>query len=140
MVLVDTSIWSLALRRRPDVLDSEQRALLEEWRHLVRRGSAVLIGPIRQEVLSGIRSEAQFESIREALGSFGYLEIVALDYDEAARLFNTCRSNGITATAIDLLICTVARRYDVPIFTTDPDFDHLAPHAALRLHRDSLGF
>ena len=135
MVLVDTSIWSLALRRRRGDLNAEEQRLVREWEDLVRSGSAVLVGPIRQEVLSGIRSREVFAELQVALGSFGYLEIVPLDYDEAARLFNECRSKSITSTPIDLLICVVAKRYDIPIFSTDPDFTYIAPHADLRLHQ-----
>lgn len=135
MVLVDTSVWSLALRRRRGDLHAEEQRLVREWEDLVRSGTAVLVGPIRQEVLSGIRSPEAFANLQEALGSFGYLEIVPLDYDEAAQLFNRLRSKGITSTPIDLLICVVARRHDIPIFSTDPDFTYIAPHAGLRLHQ-----
>ena len=64
IVLVDTTIWSLALRRRPQALNEHERLLVEEWVRLVRLGQAVLIGPIRQEVLSGIRSPVAFTEIQ----------------------------------------------------------------------------
>ncbi len=134
IVLIDTTIWSLALRRRPQSLNDQERLLVEEWIRLVRSGEAVLIGPIRQEILSGIRSEASFSRIQESLGDFRYLEIFPSDYDQAARFFNVCRAHGITGTAVDLLICAVAHRFDVPIFTTDADFQHYAPHVEIRLH------
>lgn len=134
IVLVDTTIWSLALRRRPQSLNDQESLLVEEWARLVRSGEAVLIGPIRQEILSGIRSEGSFIAIQESLGDFRYLEIIPSDYDQAARFFNLCRSHGITGTAVDLLICAVAHRCDVPIFTTDADFQYYAPHVEIRLH------
>ena len=134
IVLVDTTIWSLALRRRPQSLNDQEHLLVEEWARLVRSGEAVLIGPIRQEILSGIRSDRSFTAIQESLGDFRYLEIYPSDYDQAARFFNVCRANGITGTAVDLLICAVAHRCDVSIFTTDADFRHYAPHVEIRLH------
>jgi len=134
IVLVDTTIWSLALRRRRRTLSAGERLLVDEWKRLVRSGEAVLIGPIRQEILSGIRDEESFASIRESLGDFRYLEIVPFDYDQAARFFNVCRTQGISGTAIDLLICAVAHRHDVPIFTTDLDFSRYAPQLEVRLH------
>ncbi len=137
IVLVDTTIWSLALRRRPQSLNAQERLLVEEWARLVRSGEAVLIGPIRQEILSGIRSERSFTAIQESLGDFRYLEIIPPDYDRAARFFNVCRAHGITGTAGDLLICAVAHRFDVPIFTTEADFRHYAPHVEIRLHEPS---
>ncbi len=134
IVLVDTTIWSLALRRRPGVLGSGERLLVEEWVRLVRSGEAVLIGPIRQEILSGIRSQRSFDAIQESLGDFRYVEILATDYDQAACFFNRCRSHGIAGTAVDLLICAVAHRVDIPVFTTDGDFRRYAPHVGIRLH------
>lgn len=134
MILIDTTIWSLALRRRHVDLSDRERGLVAEWARLVRRGEAALIGPIRQEVLSGIRDETAFTAIRESLGDFRYLEILAGDYDTAAIFSNRCRSRGISATAIDLLICAVSHRYELPIFTTDPDFGHCAPHIGIELH------
>ena len=134
IVLVDTTIWSLALRRRPQNLNDQERRLVEEWARLVRSGEAVLIGPIRQEILSGIRNENSFTAIQQSLGDFRYLEIVPSDYDQAAQFFNVCRAHGISGTAVDLLICAVAHRSDVPIFTTDADFQHYAPHVKIRIH------
>ncbi len=134
IVLIDTTIWSLALRRRPQSLNDQERLLVEEWARLVRSGEAVLIGPIRQEILSGIRNENSFTAIQQSLGDFRYLEIVPSDYDRAAQFFNLCRARGISGTAVDLLICAVAHRSDVPIFTTDADFQHYAPHVKIRLH------
>lgn len=66
IVLIDTTIWSLALRRRPQSLNDQERLLVEEWAGLVRSGEAVLIGPIRQEILSGIRFEKSFTAIQES--------------------------------------------------------------------------
>jgi len=133
-VLVDTTIWSLALRRRAHQLSPEERKLVEEWADLVTSGRAVLTGPVRQEVLSGIRSNEVFEALHEKLSSFRYLENLAGDYVHAARFFNLCRSHGVTGSPIDMLICAMAYRYRVPIFTTDPDFSGYAKHLPIRLH------
>ena len=138
IVLVDTTIWSLALRRRGADLNPQEKVLVEGWARLVRRGEAGLIGPIRQEVLSGIRDEKVFEAIQASLGDFRYFEIQPADYDRAAVFFNRCRSKGVAATAVDLLICAVAYRTGTPIFTTDPDFGHMAPHTGIELYQPSL--
>jgi len=133
-VLVDTTIWSLALRRRAHQLSPEEKRLVDAWAGLVSSGRAVLTGPVRQEVLSGIRREEVFETLREKLGSFRYLEILPGDYVEAARFFNLCRSHGVTGSHVDMLICATACRHGVPIFTTDPDFAGYAQHVPIRLH------
>ena len=133
-VLVDTTIWSLALRRRSTDLSTAERRLVEEWADLVTSGRAVLTGPIRQEVLSGIRQEEVFEALHEKLFSFRYLEILPGDYVQAARFFNLCRSHGVVGSHVDMLICATAHRYGVPIFTTDPDFPLYAQHVPIGLH------
>ena len=135
IVLVDTTIWSLALRRRREALRSAESAVVEEWARLVSSGEAALAGPIRQEVLSGIRSAEAFAALQEQLGNFRYLAIVPGDYDRAAGFFNECRAAGIAATAIDMLLCAIAHRHEVAIFTTDGDFAHYADLLPIRLHR-----
>ena len=133
-VLIDTTIWSLALRRRAHQLSAEEKRLVEEWMDLVTSGRAVLTGPVHQEVLSGIRSHEVFETLHEKLSSFPYLENLPGDYVQAARFFNLCRSHGIAGSHVDMLICALAYRYSMPIFTTDPDFPGYAKHLPITLH------
>ena len=134
-VLVDTTIWSLALRRRTHDLNRRERLLVEEWAELVKAGQVLLIGPIRQEILSGIRRESDFLAVRTRLSAFGCIEIVPEDYDQAAAFFNTCRGRGVSGTPIDLLICAVASRVDAAIFTADDDFARYADILPIRLHK-----
>jgi predicted nucleic acid-binding protein len=134
MILVDTSIWSLALRRRPVALSAEEHRLVEEWARLVTEGLASLIGPIRQEILSGVRRPEVFQALRRALSDFPYLGVDAADYDRAAEFFNVCRTQGITGGPIDMLISAVAYRHEVPVFAVDTDYVRYARHLPLRLH------
>lgn len=133
-VLVDTTLWSLALRRRAHQLSPGEKRLVESWAELVTSGRAALIGPVLQEVLSGIRSAEVFETLLEKLSSFHYLALLPGDHIQAARFFNICRSHGIAGSHVDMLICATAYRYDVPIFTTDPDFPGYARHLPIRLY------
>jgi predicted nucleic acid-binding protein len=128
-VLVDTSIWSLALRRH-----TEHNAESVELAALVTEGRAKLIGPIRQEILSGVRSKQQFERLRDYLRSFPDAVIGTEDYERAAELFNTCRTQGVQGNQIDFLICAIALREDLDIYTTDKDFTRYAQHIPLRLY------
>ena len=134
MVLVDTSIWSLALRRRPAALTAAEGRLVDEWTDLVSEGLAGLIGPIRQEILSGVRRSEVFQALRRDLSDFPHLGIDAVDYDRAAEFFNVCRARGITGGPTDMLISAVAYRHGVPIFTVDTDYGRYARHIPLRLH------
>jgi predicted nucleic acid-binding protein len=117
-VVVDTSIWSL-LFRRPFGSGPE----VEELRRLVARGEAVMIGPVRQEILSGIREYGQFIRLRNRLRSFRDHRLSTRHFERAAAFYNTCRSKGIQASSIDFLICAVAETDQMPVFTTDRDFE-----------------
>lgn len=134
MILVDTPLWSLALRRRQHDLSTAEHAHVREWERLVREGLAALFGPIRQEVLSGVREARAWESLRSALRPFPDLPVTTEDFERAAQFFNRCRARGIAGSAIDLLICSIAARYDTPIYTTDADFRRYAPVLGLKLH------
>lgn len=133
-VLVDTSIWSLALRRRARDLSGRESLLVDELAELVRDGRARIIGLIRQEVLSGIKTRGQFEALRKALSDFPDELIDTSDHEAAAKAGNECRSKGIAASLVDILICALADRRGMAIFTTDPDFNNYARVLALQLH------
>lgn len=134
MVLIDTPIWSLALRRRKRDLGRGEGRDVAEWERLVRAGAAGLIGPIRQELLSGVRDDRSWERLRAALRPFPDLPILTEDYERAAQFFNRCRRRGIVGSAIDLLICAVSSRFGVPVYTTDADFGRYAAVLELDLH------
>ena len=136
-ILVDTTIWSLALRRRRP--STKEQILIDELSELVQELRAVLIGPVRQEVLSGIPDPATFEVVKQHLAAFDDLPIVEADYEEAARAFNACRKKGVQGSHIDFLICAVALRHSVAVFTTDKDFMNYAKHLDLELHKPRRG-
>lgn len=94
-----------------------------------------IIGPIRQEILSGIRDETQFKELEARLNAFPDLPISAEDHVTAARYFNLCRGKGIQGSNTDFLICAVAVRHRLAIFTTDKDFALYAKHLPIVLHR-----
>ena len=129
-VLVDTSVWSLALRRAKRVNDAAPRELAD----LISEGRVVLLGPVRQELLSGIKAKAQFELLRNHLRSFPDLELESADYEEAAAAFNRCRERGIQGSNTDFLICATAMRRKLAIYTTDGDFRQYAKVLKLELH------
>jgi predicted nucleic acid-binding protein len=137
MVLVDTPIWSLALRRRPIDLSASERLITNTLSGLVRQRRIRLLGPTRQEVLSGIRDESQFLRIRDHLRGFANVELDASDYEEAARANNRCRGKGVAGSPVDLLICAVALRYGWQIFTTDHDFERYRSVLDIRLYLPS---
>jgi len=122
MVLVDTPVWSLALRRKAGDLNPQEQALTRALAELIRDGRAQIVGVVRQELLSGVREAGRFEKLRDYLRAFDEPELGVVDYEEAARMHNRCRSKGIAGSAIDFLICAVAQRRKWQVFTTDRDF------------------
>jgi len=132
--LVDTSVWSLALRRQPKNLCAPERAVVGELADLTREGRARIIGLIRQELLSGIRTPAQYARLRVSLRAFPDESIATSDYEAAAQAGNTCRSKGIAASVADVLICQIALSRQWSIFTTDPDFKNYAKVLPITLH------
>lgn len=121
-VLVDTSIWSAVLRRAKRVDETATR----ELGALIQDGRVVMIGAVRQELLSGIKNAGHYEQLRNHLRAFPDLLLESADYEEAASDFNRCRERGIQGSSTDFLICAVARRRNLSIFTTDGDFKHFA--------------
>jgi len=129
--LVDTSVWSQIFRRqiapRDDTVAEELKRLIVDYR-------VVMIGPIRQELLSGIRAREQYEGLRDRLRAFPDLRLLPDDYELAAQFFNQCRSKGVQGSNTDFLICAVASRRDLSVFSIDRDFEsyarilHIASH------------
>lgn len=134
MVLVDTPIWSLALRRRNADLNPREQRLTAALRELIENGRAQLVGPVRQELLSGIREQSTFKKLRDQLRAFEQVSLDAVDYEEAARLNNQCRARGLAGSAIDFVICATALRRSWQIFTTDRDFSRYATVRPLKLY------
>lgn len=129
-VLVDTSVWSLALRRAR----AAEGPAVQELRSLIDEGRVAMIGPVRQELLSGIRTPEVFEQLREHLRPFADEPLLTEDFERAAEHFNTCRARGIQGSNTDFLICAVAERRDYPILTTDTDFSRFADVLPIALH------
>jgi predicted nucleic acid-binding protein len=129
-VLVDTSVWSLALRRG----DGPQNLVAVELRRLIAAHVAEIIGPVRQEILSGVRDQTQFARLETHLAAFPDLPLLTEDYVTAAKFYNLCRSKGIQGSNTDFLICAVAVRHDLSVFTTDGDFPQFARCLPIVLH------
>jgi predicted nucleic acid-binding protein len=133
-VLIDTSVWSLALRRKNEGLSTNERFLVAELSELIREGRAQMIGLVRQELLSGIKATEQYEKLRLHLRSFPDEVVDTSDHEEAAKAGNRCRAKGVVVSIVDILLCAVANKRLWTIFTTDPDFSNYARVLPLRIH------
>lgn len=127
-VLVDTCIWSAALRHKnPDL------TLTKKLKDLINDGRVAIIGPIRQEILSGIRNLKQFNHLKEILSSFEDILLKTNHFVKAAEFNNICRTKGVQGSTIDFLICAVAHLENLIIFTTDNDFKNYKKHLSIQL-------
>jgi predicted nucleic acid-binding protein len=131
-IIVDTCVWSLALRRTAAA--TPQNPVIE-LKSLITDNRIQMIGPIRQELLSGIREESQFRKLEKNLRAFPDLPVTTADYVLAAKFFNLCRANGVQGSNTDFLICAMAVQHTLSIYSTDQDFDHFSKYLPIHLHR-----
>ena len=132
IAVVDTPVWSLALRRTK--LAPAEIPWREELGQLIFTELAVLIGPVRQELLSGVADARQFQSLQSQLRGFEDTPLVTHDFELAAEFSNHCRRRGIQGSPTDYLICAVARRLEGTVFTKDGDFRRFAEIVGVGLH------
>ncbi len=130
-VIVDTSVWSLALRRSTTAANTET----DELKKLIQNQSVVMVGCIRQELLSGIRELAQYEHLRERLSAFPNQVLNESCYELAAKMLNDCRAKGVQGSNTDFLICAAAHLNQLPIYTTDQDFKHYQKILGISLYQ-----
>jgi predicted nucleic acid-binding protein len=131
-LLVDTSVWSLALRR--DGLSSAPQVVA-----LVRaleNGDPVLTtGLVLQELLQGFSGPKSREQIIERFSALPLLAPDRQDHIEASELRNTCRRKGVQVGTIDALLAQLCIRHKLLLLTSDDDFDNMAAHCPLRIWR-----
>ena len=127
-VIVDTVTWSHILRR-----PAPNAQINIAVQQLVTEGRLIMLGAIRQELLSGIRHTAQFDKLKRRLRAYPDVHPTTLDYEHAAHFSNLCRRNGIQGSNVDYLICAVAANRDFLIFTSDKDFVEYQKHLPIQL-------
>jgi len=132
-VLVDTSVWSLILRKQSKPLTQRENTVKIIFQEYLENSRIQMIGPIRQELLSGISEINTFKNLREHLLAFDDLEIKTEDYETAANFFNICMKKGIQGSHIDFLICAIAINHNLSIFTLDKDFINYSKYIDLNL-------
>lgn len=127
-ILVDTSIWSAVLRRKnPD------QNLVQVMHKLVTASSVSMIGPIRQEILSGVKDPLDFQRLKKALSNFRDITLDKSYYELAAKIYNLCRSKGVQGSNTDFLICAVSIKNRQLIFTSDKDFNNFRKYLKIKL-------
>lgn len=136
-LVVDTSVWSLVLRR-PRV--DETNPYVRSFRlHVDANDGLFLVGPILQELLDGLRAKKDFDRLHYLLDPFPLLPLERKTYVAAAKLRQRCRANGVQAGAIDCLIAAACIHHGYPLLTADRDFLHIAQHSRLVVIRPGEG-
>jgi predicted nucleic acid-binding protein len=130
-IIVDTCAWSQFLRRNRFSSDP----VASEVARLVRADAVQLLGPIRQELLSGAQPSERFEHLKDYLRFYPNIPLDEEDDETAAGYYNRLRHRGLQGSGTDLLICAVAVRRGFKIFTTDTDFAAYGRHIPIKLHR-----
>lgn len=127
-VLVDTCVWSKTLRHK-----SPDAEITDKIKELIRDGRVVIIGPIRQELLSGISDASQFNKLKDMLSAFEDIALESKHFVKAAEFSNICRQKGVQGSTIDFLICAVANIENLIVYTTDRDFENYKKHLPIKL-------
>ena len=130
-LVVDTSVWSLFLRRKK--IDDENPFVQKLRYHLENQDCIFLIGMILQEILDGIDSHEHFNNLVKYFQPFPLINENRKDFIEAARLKSLCRRKGIQAGSIDFLIASICTQRHIPLLTADKDFLNISKHCSLIL-------
>jgi predicted nucleic acid-binding protein len=129
-LFVDTSVWSLALRRDVPVKSPQVEALKQA---LGNGGQIVSTGIVLQELLQGFSGPKAVASIIERFSAIPFVIPDRADHISAAELRNTCRRNGVQVGTIDALLAQLCIRHDLTMLSTDKDFSNIEKLASLKM-------
>jgi predicted nucleic acid-binding protein len=130
-ILVDTSVWSLALARHMTTSSRPVRRLSRA----VEAGDVVLLGVILQETLQAFRADLDFRRAMKALSAFPLLQLSRADYVEGAKIHRKCAARGVAASTVDCQIAAAGVTNGCAVLTTDGDFSRIAEICPLELVR-----
>ncbi len=127
MILVDSSVWI-------DFFSASPRPSGIELGRLIRDAAPLaLTGIVVTEVLQGLTRD--YDQVEHYLSMWDILEPGGFStYRQAAAIFRSGRSKGISLSTIDSLIAAIALEYAAIVFTLDADFSRIARLTGLKLH------
>jgi predicted nucleic acid-binding protein len=129
-LFVDTSVWSLALRRDAPAGRAEVGMLV---RAVERGETLVTTGLVLQELLQGFSGPKSRSQIVERFSALPLIVPDRDDHIQAAELRNHCRRKGVQIGTIDALLAQLCIRHDLTMLAADQDFTHVAEHSSLKL-------
>jgi predicted nucleic acid-binding protein len=129
-LFVDTSVWSLALRR--DAPDQSEHVL--ELRRALDGGETVVTtGLVLQELLQGFAGPKDRKLILDRFVDLPILSPDRHDHIDAADLRNLCRRHGVQIGTIDALLAQICIRHELTMLSADNDFQMMARHSPLKV-------
>ena len=129
-LFVDTSVWSLALRRDTP---PDHPAVTRLGGALTRGEHVFTTGLVLQELLQGFRGPRAAESIIERFAALPFVAPTRADHADAASLRNACRRRGVQVGTIDALLASLCISHDLVMLSTDRDFARIAESTPLVL-------
>ena len=129
-LLVDTSVWSLALRRDGSTESKEVIALREA---LNGADAVVTTGLVLQELLQGFSGPRDKVSVIERFGALPLIQPDRQDHIAAAEVRSVCRRSGVQVGTIDALLIQLCGRHELTLLSTDKDFAHAALYVPFKL-------
>jgi predicted nucleic acid-binding protein len=129
-LFVDTSVWSLALRRDTPSVTPEVRELV---RALGGGDAIISTGLVLQELLQGFSGPKGRDQIIDRFSALPLLVPDRRDHIDAAELRNHCRRGGIQIGTIDALLAQLCIRHDLTMLADDHDFRNVAKRCALKV-------
>lgn len=131
-LFVDTSVWSLLLRRDQPADVPQVRALA---RALEMGEKVMTTGLVLQELLQGFSGPKAQAQIVDRFAAFPLLVPHREDHVEAAALRNLCRKKGVQVGTIDALLARLCIEHKLTMLTTDEDFIRISRLSPLILWR-----
>ena len=135
-LLVDTSVWSLALRRDGSAAEPEVQVLKDA---LLGADVVVTTGLILQELLQGFAGPKAAAQIVERFAALPLLQPDRQDHIAAAELRNACRRVGVQVGTVDAVLAQLCIRHDLMLLSTDKDFALAAKRCPLRVWSPTVG-
>jgi predicted nucleic acid-binding protein len=133
MILLDTSVLSLAYRRKYQDHTHKPVAVKTLEQMIIDNEPLALPAVVVQEFLTGLKEETQFQKLQKVVAGFPVILANLQHHLEAAKIANACRRAGVITSATDCLIAAIAIEQQATLFTTDLDFSYMATHCPLRL-------
>jgi predicted nucleic acid-binding protein len=132
MIFVDTSVWSVAFRRKQESADIH---IINQLKNLIEKDESLIVsGIVFQELLSGLKEESQFNRMYQLITGFTILLANESQHKLAAQISNNCRRNGVATSTSDCLIAAMTIGYNSQLLTIDKDFTYMAAYCDLKLY------